>query len=232
MIDIRKSEDRGHFDRGWLNTYHTFSFADYYDPEHMSFRSLRVINEDRVEPRTGFGKHPHREMEIITYVLEGELTHHDSMGNGSVIKHGEVQRMSAGTGVEHSEENNSPTDEVHLLQIWIRPNEKGLTPEYEQKSIPEKAEKNMLYLVGSPVGGNGTLKIHQDVKLYSAVIDAGDKVEFDLEKERYAWVQVARGTVDLNGNQLKQGDGAAVSKESHLTISAEENAEILLFDLA
>ncbi len=232
MINIRKSEDRGHFDHGWLDTYHTFSFADYYDPEHMSFRTLRVINEDRVEPEKGFGKHPHREMEIITYVLEGELTHHDSMGNGSVIKSGEVQRMSAGTGIEHSEENNSPTDEVHLLQIWIRPNEKGLTPEYEQKSIPEKAEKNKLYLIASPVGGDGSLKIHQDVKLFSAVIDAGKEVEFELEKDRHAWVQVARGTVDLNGNQLRQGDGAAVSKEIKLTISADENAEILLFDLA
>jgi redox-sensitive bicupin YhaK (pirin superfamily) len=232
MIHIRKSEDRGHFDHGWLDTYHTFSFADYYDPEHMSFRALRVINEDRVEPQTGFGRHPHREMEIITYVLDGELTHHDSMGNGSVIRPGEVQRMTAGSGIEHSEENNSPTDEVHLLQIWIRPNEKGLTPEYEQKSIPEKAEKNKLYMIASPVGGNGSLKIHQDVKLYSAIIGAGEKIEFELEKDRHAWVQVARGTVDLNGNQLKQGDGAGVSKETDLTISAEENSEILLFDLA
>jgi redox-sensitive bicupin YhaK (pirin superfamily) len=231
MIDIRKSEDRGHFDHGWLNTYHTFSFADYYDPEHMAFRTLRVINEDRVAPGTGFGKHPHRDMEIITYVLEGELTHHDSMGNGSVIRPGEVQRMTAGTGVEHSEENNSPTEGVHLLQIWIRPSEKGLTPEYEQKTIPEKAEKNQLYLIASPVGGNGTLKIHQDVRLYSAVIEAGQKIDYKLESGRYAWVQVARGTVDLNGHELNQGDGAAVSKETHLTISATENAEILLFDL-
>lgn len=232
MIDIRKSEDRGHFDHGWLNTYHTFSFADYYDPQHMAFRTLRVINEDRVAPGTGFGKHPHRDMEIITYVLEGELTHHDSMGNGSVIRPGEVQRMTAGTGVEHSEENNSPTEGVHLLQIWIRPSEKGLTPEYEQKTIPEKAEKNQLYLIASPVGGNGTLKIHQDVKLYSAVIEAGQKIDYQLESGRYAWVQVARGTVDLNGNELNQGDGAAISKETHLTITANEPAEILLFDLA
>jgi redox-sensitive bicupin YhaK (pirin superfamily) len=224
MIRVRKAEERGHFDHGWLDTYHTFSFADYHDPEFMGFRSLRVINDDRVDPRRGFGTHGHRDMEIITYVLEGELSHADSMGTGSVIRPGEVQRMSAGTGVMHSEKNESDKP-VHLLQIWILPERHGIQPEYEQKAF---APSEHLQLVASHDGRDGSLTIHQDVDLYTAKLRGGSET-FDFRPNRYGWLQVARGDVSLNGQPLTAGDGAAIEKESQITIAGD--GEVLLFDL-
>jgi len=232
MMTIRKAGERGHFQHGWLDTYHTFSFADYYDPQWMGFRSLRVINEDRVAPGQGFGTHPHRDMEILTYVLEGGLRHRDSMGNGEVIHPGEVQRMTAGTGVAHSEFNDSKSETVHLLQIWILPERKGLTPGYEQKFFADDEKRGRLRLVASPEGGDGSVKIHQDVKLYASLLGAGEEVTHPLAAGRAAWVQVARGSVTLNGQQLAQGDGAAVSDEATLKLAGVKNAEVLLFDLA
>jgi redox-sensitive bicupin YhaK (pirin superfamily) len=232
MITIRKSEDRGHFDLGWLDTYHTFSFDQYYDPAHLHFRSLRVINEDRVEPGHGFPTHSHRDMEIITYVLAGALEHRDSMGNGSVIRPGEVQRMSAGTGVSHSEANPSDSEQVHLLQIWILPQSHGLPPSYEEKHFSDDQRRGRLRLIASSDGREGSVKIHQDAQLYATLLEAGQTVVHVLHDNRYAWLQVARGTVRLNQRELKQGDGAAVSGESELTIDAHNQAEILLFDLA
>ncbi len=232
MLKIRRSEERGHAQYDWLDTFHTFSFDTYYDPEHMGFRSLRVINEDRVAPNTGFGTHPHRDMEIITYVLEGTLSHRDSMGNGSTILPGEVQRMSAGTGVTHSEFNNSPTEPVHLLQIWILPQQKGLKPSYEQKQIRVSENPGQLCLIASRDGKDGSVKIHQDVKLYSSRMAPGNSVVHQLEPRRHAWLQVARGEVVLNGVSLKAGDGAAVSEENRLEINSKQDSEILLFDLA
>lgn len=232
MITIRKAGDRGHFDLGWLDTYHTFSFDQYYDPRHMSFRSLRVINEDRVAPGRGFPKHSHRDMEIITYILEGELRHEDSMGNGSVIRPGDVQRMTAGTGVAHSEANPSPDKPVHLLQIWIMPNQKGLKPGYEQKAFSEEERRGKLRLVASPDGRQGSVSINQDASLFATILDAGQEVSQQLEGDRHAWVQVARGAITVNGEQLDQGDGAAVTGEPQLKIAARDDAEVLLFDLA
>jgi len=227
MIRVRRAEDRGHFDHGWLNTYHTFSFADYHDPDFMGFRSLRVINEDRVEPGRGFGTHGHRDMEIISYVLEGELGHGDSMGTGSVIRPGEVQRMSAGTGVMHSEKNASAMP-VHFLQIWILPERHGITPSYEQKAFPASERENRLRLVASHDGRDGSLTIHQDVDLYTTTLrDAS--VSFDFRPDRYGWLQVARGAVTVNGEELRAGDGAAIEKESQVTIAGD--GEVLLFDL-
>ena len=227
MIRVRRAEERGHFDHGWLDTYHTFSFADYHDPDFMGFRSLRVINEDRVEAGRGFGTHGHRDMEIITYVLDGELGHADSMGTGSVIRPGEVQRMSAGTGVMHSEKNAS-TMPVHLLQIWILPERHGLRPEYEQKAFPPSERENRLRLVASHDGRDGSLTIHQDVDLYTTTLRGGS-VTFDFGLNRYGWLQVARGAVTLNGEELRAGDGAAIEKESQVTIAGD--GEALLFDL-
>jgi len=227
MIRVRRAEDRGHFDHGWLNTYHTFSFADYHDPGFMGFRSLRVINEDRVEPGRGFGTHGHRDMEIISYVLEGELGHGDSMGTGSVIRPGEVQRMSAGTGVMHSEKNASAMP-VHFLQIWILPERHGITPSYEQKAFPAAERENRLRLVASHDGRDGSLTIHQDVDLYTATLTDAS-VTFDFRPDRYGWLQVARGAVTVNGEELRAGDGAAIEKESQLTIAGD--GEVLLFDL-
>ena len=232
MIKIRRANDRGHFDHGWLNTYHTFSFADYYDPAQMGFRSLRVINEDWIAPGTEFGTHPHRDMEIITYVIEGELTHKDSMGNGSEIKPGDLQRMSAGTGILHSESNNSKTETCHLLQIWIFPEEKGLTPEYEQKNFPEADRIDRFRLLASHDGRDGSLSIHQDAGLYGAIISPGKSLSFNLEAGRHGWVQVVNGDLDLNGHQLQSGDGAAISDEETLNFTAREKSEIILFDLA
>jgi len=229
MITIRKGEDRGHFDHGWLDTYHTFSFADYHDPAHMGFRALRVINDDRVEAGRGFGTHGHRDMEIITYVLEGELSHQDSMGNGSVIRPGEVQRMSAGTGVMHSEKNAS--DElVHLLQIWILPERHGITPSYEQKVFPPAERDGRLRLVASRDGRDGSVTIHQDADLYTTTLRDNATVTQDLRPGRYGWVQVARGTVTVNGKPLDAGDGAAIEAEPRVTIAGD--GEVLLFDLA
>lgn len=230
MIQIRKSGERGHFDHGWLNTYHTFSFADYYDPEFMGFRSLRVINEDRVAPGGGFGTHGHRDMEIVSYVLEGALAHRDNIGTGGVIKPGDVQRMSAGSGVLHSEMNGSKDEPVHFLQIWILPERKGLKPEYEQKHFAEKDRQGLLRLVAAPGSNDGAVRIHQDVRIYSALLDNGTTVTHKFDAERYGWVQVARGEIDLDGTKLVAGDGAAISGEPSVTISGT-GAEVLLFDL-
>jgi len=232
MITIRKSEERGHFDLGWLDTYHTFSFDRYYDPAHMAFRSLRVINEDRVQAGHGFPTHSHRDMEIITYILEGALEHKDSMGNGSVIRPGDVQRMTAGTGVAHSEKDPSTDEPVHLLQIWILPARQGLRPGYEQIHYRPEALQGELRLIASEDGGDGSVTIHQDVRLYATRLDANDSVTRQLAPGRHAWVQVARGALKLNNTNLKQGDGASASNESTLTLVATEPAEALLFDLA
>ena len=232
MIVLRKSEDRGHANHGWLDTYHTFSFNTYYDPAHVRFRDLRVINEDRVAPGRGFGTHPHENMEILTYVLEGALQHKDSMGTGSMIRPGDVQRMSAGTGVTHSEFNGSKTEPVHLLQIWIFPEEEGIEPGYEQKTFPANERSGKLKLVASRRGREGSLTIHQNVDLYSSILDRGQHVQHSLAPGRHAWVQVARGSVTLNGKDLHAGDGAAVSQESELDVQARDKSEILLFDLA
>ncbi|HMJ25725.1 MAG TPA: pirin family protein [Pyrinomonadaceae bacterium] len=232
MITIRKSEERGHFDLGWLDTYHTFSFDQYYDPAHTHFRSLRVINEDRVQPARGFPTHSHRDMEIITYILAGALEHRDSMGNGSVIRPGDVQRMSAGTGVTHSEFNPSAAESVHLLQIWILPENQNLPPSYEEKHFSDEERRGRLRLIASKNGREGSVKIHQEAELSAAILEAGQTVVHGLGEGRYAWLQVARGTIRLNEVELKQGDGAAVRNESELTITAHDQAEFLLFDLA
>ncbi len=232
MITVRKSEARGHANRGWLDSYHTFSFANYYDPNYMSFRSLRVINEDIINPGKGFGTHGHEDMEIITYVLEGALEHKDSLGTGAVIKPGEVQRMSAGTGIQHSEFNHSQTDPVHLLQIWLLPDTNGLSPSYEQREFPVAERHGDLRLVAARDARDGAVKIHQNVDLYAAILDKKSLVSHALHLNRHAWVQVARGSVLLNGLALEKGDGAAVSDESELVIESTADAEILLFDLA
>jgi quercetin 2,3-dioxygenase len=231
MITIRKADERGHFDFGWLNTYHTFSFGDYYDPKHTRFRTLRVINEDFVQPAHGFPTHGHRDMEIVTYILEGALEHRDSMGTGSVIRRGDAQRMSAGTGVTHSEANPSPENPVHLLQIWIFPAQQGLKPEYEEKKFTDEEKRNKLRLIVSPDGSDGSVRIHQDAKIYASLLDQGRELEHTLANRRGAWLQVAAGAVTLNGSDLNQGDGAAVNDEPSLRITATEAAEVLLFDL-
>ena len=231
MISIRKSNERGHFDHGWLNTYHTFSFDQYYDPRYMGFRSLRVINEDFVAPGRGFPKHGHRDMEIITYILEGALQHEDSMGNGSVIRPGDVQRMTAGTGVRHSEKNASNKERVHLLQIWILPNADNLTPGYEQKAFSEAERRGRLRLIASNDGRDDSVKLNQDVSLFASILDTGEEVERAMDPVRYGWIQVARGAITVNGENAKQGDGVVVVAEPNLEIRAEEPAEILLFDL-
>lgn len=232
MITIRKADERGHFDFGWLNTYHTFSFDQYYDPNHMGFRSLRVINEDVVQPGNGFPTHGHRDMEIITYILEGALEHRDSMDNGSIIRPGDVQRMSAGTGVRHSESNASSDQLVHLLQIWILPAEKSIPPEYEEKKFSDDEKRNKLRLVVSPEGSEGSVRIHQDARVYASLLDEGQEVVHQLASGRHSWLQVAAGSVAVNGIDLKQGDGAAIDEESNVTITALKPSEILLFDLA
>lgn len=232
MIILRKSADRGHADHGWLKTFHTFSFADYYDPKHMGFRALRVINEDRVQPKQGFPTHPHRDMEIITYVLEGALEHQDSMGNGSIIRPGEVQRMSAGTGITHSEFNHSGSELVHFLQIWIFPDQKGVTPGYEQKVFPDVEKLNKLRLIACRDGREGAVSIYQDVNLYAALLEPGAEIRHVIPAGRFAWLQVACGSVEINGLPLQQGDGAAVSEEHQVLITGREKAEVLLFDLA
>jgi redox-sensitive bicupin YhaK (pirin superfamily) len=232
MIVVRKAQDRGHANHGWLDSHHTFSFADYYDPREMGYGALRVINEDRVAPGKGFGTHPHRDMEIISYVLEGALAHKDSMGTGSVIRPGDVQRMSAGTGVLHSEFNPSPQDQVHFLQIWIEPNEHGIAPSYEQKSFSDDQKQGRLRLIASPDAAEGSVKIHQDARVYAAVLNDGDAVSYALPQDRKAYVHVARGAVQLNGGALSAGDGAKVSGEQELRLSGGEGAEVLLFDLA
>ncbi|HEX6100021.1 MAG TPA: pirin family protein [Thermoanaerobaculia bacterium] len=230
MITIRRADERGHADHGWLDTYHTFSFADYYDPAHMGFRALRVINEDRVRGGRGFGTHGHRDMEIISYVLEGALGHRDSMGTDGVIRPGEVQRMSAGTGVMHSEMNASYDETVHFLQIWILPESTGITPGYEQKLFPEDEKRGKLRVVASPDARDGSVKIHQDVTLYTTLLDDGQSVTHDFAPDRHGWVQVARGEAEVNGQTLRAGDGAAISGEPRVTLTGT-GAEVLLFDL-
>jgi quercetin 2,3-dioxygenase len=231
VIRIRRASERGHFDHGWLETYHTFSFSSYRDREHMGFRSLRVMNEDRVAPGQGFGTHPHHDMEIVTYVLEGALEHKDSMGNGEVLHPGEFQRMSAGTGITHSEFNPSPSEPVHLYQIWLFPEKTGISPSYEQKRFPEEERQNKLRLVASRDAAEGSLMIHQDAKIFLATLDAKKELTHPLEEERHAWLQVLRGKVSLNGEKLDASDGAAISDEPLLSLKAETGAEIMLFDL-
>jgi hypothetical protein len=232
MITVRQAKERGHFNFGWLDTYHTFSFGDYYDPRFMGFRDLRVINEDVVHPGHGFPTHGHRDMEIVTYVLEGGLEHKDSIGTGSVIRPGEVQRMSAGRGVRHSESNHSENESVHLLQIWIMPDEQGIEPSYEQKNYTDEEKRNQLRLIASRDGRDGSVHIHQDASIYAALLEPGQEVMHTLGPQRHAWVQVARGAVNVNGQALEQSDGAAVSDESSVTIKGREASEILLFDLS
>ena len=232
MITVRKAEERGHFNFGWLNTYHSFSFGDYYDPRNMGFRSLRVINEDWVKAGRGFPTHPHRDMEIITYILEGALEHRDSMGTGSVIRPGEVQRMSAGTGVTHSERNPSQEEGVHLLQIWIMPDKRNYTPSYEQKMYGDDEKRGRLRLIASPDGREDSVTIHQDARVYASLIEPGQTVVHKLQQNRHAWAQVARGAVEINGQALEQSDGAAISGEESLIITGREPSEVLLFDLA
>ncbi len=231
MINIRRSNERGTANHGWLDTKFTFSFADYFDPNHMGFRSLRVINEDVIEAAQGFPKHGHRDMEIITYVITGELSHQDSMGNGETVRPNEIQRMTAGTGVLHSE-YSSPTDKTHLLQIWILPDKDRLTPSYEQKFFPPEEKLSKLKLVASKGGDDGSVHINQDVKLYASVLQTGEAVTLDLAEKRHAWVQLISGSLDLNGEMLNAGDGAAISEESLVTIKAlKDKSEFLVFDL-
>jgi redox-sensitive bicupin YhaK (pirin superfamily) len=231
MLTVRKAEERGHANHGWLDTYHTFSFADYHDPGEMGFGALRVINDDKVQPGQGFGTHGHRDMEIITYVLEGALEHKDSMGNGSIIRPGNMQRMSAGTGVRHSEFNPSPDERVHLLQIWIEPKITGVRPSYEEKQFGPAEKKGQLRLIASPDGREGSVTIHQDAYVYASMLDGKDAVTHRLAPERRAYVHVARGAVKVNGVELKGGDGAKIAGENELVFSGAKQAELLLFDL-
>ncbi len=232
MIQIRKAMERGHADYGWLNTWHTFSFNTYHDPAQMGFRSLRVINEDWVQPGKGFGMHGHRDREIITYVLEGAVEHRDSMGTGSVLRAGEFQHMTAGSGIQHSEFNPSSTEPLHLYQIWLLPWKKGLTPSYDQKIFPEAEKQGRLRLVASPDAKGGSLLIQQDARIYLSMLQTGSEVGYDLHPGRHVWLQVVRGAVDLNGQTLAVSDGATVSGETALTIQANEASEIMLFDLS
>jgi quercetin 2,3-dioxygenase len=232
MITVRPAKERGHFDHGWLDTYHSFSFSEYLDPAHMGFRSLRVINEDRVDPKAGFPPHSHRDMEIITYVLAGALAHKDSMGNGSVIRPGDVQRMSAGTGVTHSEANGSETEPVHLLQIWILPEKRGITPSYEEKKFSPEEKRGRLRLVASRDGADGSVTIHQDARVYASLLDPGQTVRHTLDQGRGAWLHLVEGAATVNGTALATGDGAAIQNEGTLEIHAGEPTELLLFDLA
>jgi quercetin 2,3-dioxygenase len=232
MIQIRKAAERGHFDHGWLDTHHTFSFGDYYDPANMGFRALRVINDDRVQPGQGFGMYGHRDMEIVTYVLDGALEHRDSMGNGSVLRPGELQHMTAGTGIRHSEFNPSNREWVHLYQIWLLPDRQGLKPSYEQKAFPEEERNGVLRLVASPTGENGSLAIHQDARLLLATLKAGETVAHALNPGRHAWLQVLRGKATLDSHPLVAGDGAAISQEEKVKITGQDPAEVMLFDLA
>ena len=230
MMRIRKANERGHANHGWLDTYHTFSFADYHDPQWMGFRSLRVINDDLVMPAMGFGTHPHRDMEIITYILSGALEHKDSMGNGRVIRAGEVQYMAAGTGVQHSEFNPASDEPVHLLQVWIQPDRKGVTPRYAERSLKDAAA-GTLHLVTSKTGRDGSIAIHQDADLWLAKLDVGNRVTHKLAPGRHAWIHVAEGQVSFNGETLRGGDAVAVSEETALELSATLPAQVLLFDL-
>ena len=231
MNALRKSSERGFADHGWLKSFHTFSFAGYYDPENMGYGPLRVINEDRVAPGQGFGKHPHRDMEIISYVLDGELEHKDSMGTGSVIRPGDVQRMSAGTGVFHSEYNPSPKNGVHFLQIWIEPGELGIKPSYEQKFFSPEDKRGKLRLLASPDGRGGSVTVHQDAQLYATLVDGDEKVTHALADDRKAYVHVARGSARVNGQPLGSGDALKIEGAAEIVIDQGDKAEVLLFDL-
>ena len=232
MITLRPAAERGHANHGWLDSFHSFSFADYYDPSHMGFGALRVINEDRVQPGMGFGTHGHRDMEIVSYVLDGELAHKDSMGTGSVIVPGDVQRMSAGRGVMHSEFNASKDRDVHFLQIWIEPAARGIAPSYEQANVPAEAKRGRLALIAGPAGSGAAVTIHQDAKLYATLLDGDASVHHDLAAGRRAYVHVARGRVHVNGTPLAHGDAAMLEGEATITLDRGDAAEILLFDLA
>lgn len=231
MLALRKSDERGHVQHGWLDSYHSFSFAEYFDPAHTSFSALRVINEDWVAPAAGFPMHGHRDMEIITYLLEGALQHRDSMGNGSIIRPGDVQRMSAGTGVTHSEFNPAADERAHLLQIWIQPNAQGVTPSYEQKAFTEADKRGRLRLIASPDGRDGSVTIHQDAYLYASVLRDGDELAHRLAPGRRAYVHIARGDIAVNGETLRAGDAAKLSDESVVSLRGDRAGEALLFDL-
>ena len=231
MIELRKSDQRGYANHGWLKSYHSFSFADYYEPKHMSFGPLRVINEDRVAAGMGFGKHAHRDMEIISYVLDGALAHEDSMGNGSAIKPGDVQRMSAGTGVTHSEFNHSKDGATHFLQIWITPNVTGIEPSYEEKHFNVASKRGQLRLIGSPDGRDGSVVIHQDARLYAGLFDGAEQAALSMENDRLCYVHVAQGSVSVNGQSLAAGDAAKLTGVRRVEIEKGENAEVLVFDL-
>jgi len=232
MITLRRSEERGHANHGWLDSFHTFSFAGYYDPKHIGFSALRVINEDRVAPGQGFGTHPHRDMEIISYVLEGSLEHRDSMGTGSVIKPGDVQRMSAGTGVTHSEFNGSRSEQVHFLQIWIVPETNGIKPGYEQKSFTEEEKRGKLRLIASRNGREGSVTIHQDASMYATLLAAGEEVKYTLGEGRKAWIHVVRGEIKLGEHVLSAGDAAAITGEQDVVLAGQAQGEVILFDLS
>ena len=231
MITIRRGNDRGHFNHGWLDTYHTFAFGDYFDPQHIQFGPLRVMNEDRVAAGQGFGMHGHRDMEIVTYVLSGELAHRDSLGNGEVLRPGELQRMTAGSGIRHSEFNPSADKPVHLDQIWLLPERQGLEPSYEQKAFPAEARQGAWQLVASPDATDGSLKIHQDARLFLAELAAGKQLGRAIDSTRQVWLQVLRGDIEIGGQRLTAGDAAAVTGESSLALEARTSAEVLLFDL-
>ena len=231
MIDVRKANDRGHAQHGWLDSFHSFSFADYYDPKHMGFGALRVINEDRVQPGQGFGTHGHRDMEIISYVLSGGLAHRDSMGNGSTIRPGDVQRMSAGTGVMHSEFNASDSDPVHFLQIWIEPARRGVKPGYEEKRFEAETKRGRLRLIASPDGADGSVTINQDARLYAAILDGADEVEHAVAQTRRVYVHVVKGEAEVNGQRLAGGDAIKLVGETRVRIASAKDAELLLFDL-
>jgi len=232
MIRLRPANERGHSNLGWLDSRHSFSFGDYHDPAHVGFRTLRVINDDRIAPGMGFGTHPHHDMEILTWVVEGAIEHRDSMGNGSILKPGEMQRMTAGTGVTHSEFNPSQTEPLRLIQIWIRPETRGLTPSYEERSFPVDERRGELVLLAARDARDGALTIHQDVVLYVARLDADDEVSHALRADRHAWVQVVKGELELGEKTLKEGDGAAISDEAEVGLRARTPSEVLVFDLA
>ncbi len=232
MMTLRKANDRGHADHGWLDSHHTFSFADYYDPAHMGFRGLRVINDDRVAGGQGFGAHPHRDMEIISYVLEGALAHKDSTGTGAVIRPGDVQRMSAGSGIVHSEFNASKTELVHFLQIWLLPGQRGIKPGYEQKMFTDADKRGKLVLVASPDGAAGSVTIHTDARVYAGLFAAGEHGELAIADGRGAWVHCARGKVSVNGTELAEGDGLAIEREAKISVDGVDAGEVLVFDLA
>lgn len=232
MLTIRKSQDRGYADHGWLKSFHSFSFAEYFDPKHMGWGNLRVINEDRIAPGTGFGTHGHRDMEIISYVLSGNLAHQDSMGNIKGIPPGDVQRMSAGSGVRHSEFNHAQGEQTHFLQIWIEPNVRGIPPSYEQKTVPESAKRGQLVMVAAPEPGAHGVKIHADARMYAGLFDGAEKASLNLDAQRKAYVFVVRGRLQVNGQALSAGDAAQLQAESSLTLDQARDAEVLVFDLA